>query len=239
MKITIITHVVALISGVGIGALACSKYFQNKYREIADDEIESVKAKLQNMSNSEMGVQRIYKTMDNRPDPANLVKKGYVVNAYDNGIKAVVGSNGKPGYIYEGDDQNDLSDENNEEETDSDDENVVEIDATEPKENPYFITEDEYYLDKSFDKEILVYFDEDEVVADSRDEMYDDVLHSLGDIADEFARTGEAYLYVRNEKLGIDFEIEWKEGSFQEHAYGYIPPSGRNTKKARERAKKE
>lgn len=239
MKITIITHVVALISGIGIGALVCSKYFQNKYQEIADEEIESVKSKLQNMSNHETGVRRVYKTMDDRPDPADLVKRGHIIEESESDIKKVVGSNGKIGYIYDGDDQNDSSDENNEEEAVSDDENVVEIDNLEPKSEPYFITEDEYYLDKSFDKEVLVYFDEDEVVADSRDEMYDDVLHSLGDIADEFARTGEAYLYVRNEKLGMDFEIEWKEGSFQEHAYGYIPPSGRNTKKARERAKKE
>lgn len=239
MKITIITHIVALISGIGIGALACSKYFQNKYQEIADEEIESVKAKLQSMNDSGTGVRRIYKTMDDRPDPADLVKRGYTIEEYANDTKKVVGSNGKPGYIYEND-QNDSEEAGSEnEEPDSDDENVVEIDNLEPKEEPYFITEDEYYLDKSFDKEVLIYFDDDEVVADSRDEMYDDVLHSLGDVADEFARTGEKYLYVRNEKLGIDFEIEWKEGSFQEHAYGYVPPSGRNTKKARERAKKE
>lgn len=230
MNTTVITHLIALVAGAGIGALACSKYFKSKYEALADEEIESVRAKLQNMNSENGGIRRIYQTMDNRPDPADIARRAEEFSrSYDVDAETVVESVTKAVAAT-------LA---SQEDKDSNDEDVVEETHLEPRKDPYFITEDEYYKDNAFDKEVLVYYEDDEVLSDSREEMIDDVHHTVGDAIEEFERSGEEFLYVRNERLGMDFEIQRVEGSYQEAVYGYVPPSGRNTKKARERAKNE
>lgn len=230
MNTTVITHIITLIAGAGIGALACSKYFKSKYEALADEEIASVKAKLQNMSSENSGIRRVYQTMDNRPDPADIARRAEEFGrSYNIDTETVVESVTKAVAAT-------LA---LQEDEDSNDEDAVEETHLEPRKDPYFITEDEYYKDNTFDKEVLVYYEDDEVLSDSKEEMIDDVHHTVGDAIEEFERSGEEFLYVRNERLGMDFEIQRVEGSYQEAVYGYVPPSGRNTKKARERAKNE
>lgn len=228
MNISVVTHIVALVAGAGIGALACSKYFKSKYEALADEEIESVKAKLQNMNSENGGIRRVYRTMDNRPDPADIARRT-IINHEEHDY----------GENKDSEDNLDVSEPSEDDSNDQNDEDVVEETHLEPRKDPYFITEDEYYKDNSFDKEVLVYYEDDEVLSDSREEMIDDVHHTVGDAIEEFERSGEEFLYIRNERLGMDFEIQRVEGSYQEAVYGYVPPSGRNTKKARERAKNE
>lgn len=234
MNISVVTHIITLVVGAGIGALACSKYFKSKYEVLADEEIASVKAKLQNMNSENGRIRRVYQTMDNRPDPADIARRAEKFSrSYDVDTETIAKIAAAAQEPKEDEDiTQDLSDDQN-------DEDAVEETHLEPRKDPYFITEDEYYKDNAFDKEVLVYYEDDEVLSDSREEMIDDVYHTVGDAIEEFERSGEEFLYVRNERLGMDFEIQRVEGSYQEAVYGYVPPSGRNTKKARERAKNE
>lgn len=230
MNISVVTHIITLVVGAGIGALVCSKYFKSKYELLADEEIASVKAKLQNMNSENGRIRRVYQTMDNRPDPADIARRAEEFSrSYDIDAETVVESVTKAVAAT-------LAPQEQEDE-DSTDEDAVEETHLEPRKDPYFITEDEYYKDNAFDKEVLVYYEDDEVLSDSREEMIDNVHHTVGDAIEEFERSGEEFLYVRNERLGMDFEIQRVEGSYQEAVYGYVSPSGRNTKKARERAK--
>lgn len=218
--------VVSFVAGVAAGIGCTYKYFDRLHRDRADEEIESVKAKLANRQpvvykhgddqNAERPIFGI--DVSNGPNVSCDKKqnaKGPVID--DRLISSTVVDDEYPVI-------------------DSTDERLSPNDERDKEGVPYLISEDEYYNDRDFDKDTLTYYEGDDTLADTRDERVDDVKYTIGDALDSFG--DDTYIYVRNPRLGMDFEIQCMEQSYQEAIYGYIPPSGRNTKKARERAKK-
>lgn len=215
--------IISFIAGIATGIGATYKYFDHLHSARADEEIDSVKAKLAASKRSAAFIYtgddqnrdapvRTFASMVEKPDPAEIINTHTTVQT--------------------------KSDEDVDVEESEEDNNVIvePVDYANPKPQPYLISEDQYYADTSLEKDTLTYYEADETLADTRDEIVDNVRETVGDALDSF--DNEQYIYVRNERLGLDFEIERREMSYQEAVYGYIPPSGQNTKKARERAGK-
>jgi hypothetical protein len=84
---------------------------------------------------------------------------------------------------------------------------------------PYIITHDEYFAaEKEYDTQSLTYYEDDDTLVNENDKPVDD-LDLVGE--DHLARFGHGskdrkIVYVRNDKLGIDFEIVLAKGSYLE-----------------------
>lgn len=106
------------------------------------------------------------------------------------------------------------------------------------RERPYIITHDEYFdKDVSFEDQTLTYYEDDDTLVDEKDKPVDD-LDLVGE--DHLARFGHGsrdrnIVYVRNEKLEMDFEIVLAKGSYLE-ALGLGPePEGNSLKHSSQR----
>lgn len=87
---------------------------------------------------------------------------------------------------------------------------------------PYIITLDEF-TESENDADTLTYYEEDGVLADSQDMPVDRVSEDVGD--ENLNKFGlgsndSRMLYVRNEKIGMDYEIILHQGSFAEVVHG-------------------
>lgn len=97
------------------------------------------------------------------------------------------------------------------------------IEARDP-EKPYIITEKEFFED---DRQTitLTWFEGDEVLADEKDEHIPDIDRVVGE--DNLLRFGVGsgdpnVLYVRNEKMEVDFEVVKNEGKYTEQILGFV-----------------
>ena len=83
---------------------------------------------------------------------------------------------------------------------------------------PYVISREEFEDETSeFDRATLSYFEEDETLADERDEPIPNKLDTLGpDALDRFGDSSDDpnVVYVRNHKLGLDFEVCRNPGAY-------------------------
>lgn len=90
--------------------------------------------------------------------------------------------------------------------------------------HPYIITETEYF--ESENQTItLTWFDGDEVLSDEKDEHIPDIERVVGE--DNLLRFGYGsgdpnLLYIRNEKMEVDFEVVRNEGKYTEQVMGFI-----------------
>lgn len=99
------------------------------------------------------------------------------------------------------------------------------------EESPYIITHDEYYEgEKEYEQVTLTYFDGDDVLVDERDQPVPDPDDSVGD--DHLARFGfgsndNNIVYIRNDRLELDFEIIRSNGKYAKEVLGFIEHSER------------
>lgn len=95
---------------------------------------------------------------------------------------------------------------------------------------PYMIEESSFSEDNTcYDKLTVFYYRKDTTLADEGEEMFDDVRGTIGDEAmdvfeDEHCADVET-VYVRNEKLGIDYEVIVLDKSYSEDILGDLDPS--------------
>lgn len=98
-------------------------------------------------------------------------------------------------------------------------------------EKPYIITHDEYYMgEKDYEQTSLTYFDGDDVLVDDRDSPVPDPDDSVGD--DNLTSFGlgskdNNIVYVRNDRLELDFEILRSNGKYAQEVLGFIEHSER------------
>lgn len=89
---------------------------------------------------------------------------------------------------------------------------------------PYIITEEEYLAnDPEHEQAQLTYFEEDGVLADAADKPIEDTDSVVGD--DNLVKFGKGsknkdIVFIRNERMECDFEIERSTGSYVEEALG-------------------
>lgn len=90
---------------------------------------------------------------------------------------------------------------------------------------PFVIHKDEFENGElEYEQATLTYYEGDDVVADMRDSAIDDVDHVLGlDSLQKFGYgSGDAnVVYVRNDRLQLDYEIVKSDGSFAEEVHGF------------------
>jgi len=105
----------------------------------------------------------------------------------------------------------------------------VDFDYTEEERNrteeaPYIIAQHEHG-DNDFNQVTLTYYEGDGVLADERDDKYDDIDDMVGD--DNIPRFGhrsndDNVLYVRNHKYGLDIEIVRDSRKYSEVVHGFV-----------------
>lgn len=89
---------------------------------------------------------------------------------------------------------------------------------------PYIISEEEYLAnDPEHEQSSLTFFEEDGVLADAADKVVEDTDRVVGD--DNLVKFGHGsknknIVFVRNESMECDFEIERSTGSYVEEALG-------------------
>lgn len=202
--------------GATVGILATRDHFKSKYRDELEEEIKHVKyAFQQNDEKEDAGWD--FNEVAVRPidDVAQQVETApaTVINQYtalirEQGYVMVEGER----YDTGGDDDPDDDGPSNEQlaaaalDADS-------IPARVPG-RPYIIGIEEYMNETEYDKVSLVYYDEDGVLADNRDQIVD--LTVIGNFTDHFGRGSQDPLivYVKNEKLGTIFEVVKDEQSY-------------------------
>ena len=106
-----------------------------------------------------------------------------------------------------------------------------------PTDKPYVISWEEFAgAAREYDQDTLTYFEGDDVLSDGRDAVVDDVDNIVG--AANLLRFGDQsrdnnIVYIRNDKLGLDFEIVRSKGNYAKEVLGFIEhsePRGRPRK---------
>jgi hypothetical protein len=99
-------------------------------------------------------------------------------------------------------------------------------DAARGPDRPYVLEVDEYMRNESdYAQATLTYYKEDDILADEDDIPITDVEALVGnDNLDKFGhRSGDPrVLYVRNEKIQMEYEIVKHDGSFAEEVGGFV-----------------
>lgn len=89
---------------------------------------------------------------------------------------------------------------------------------------PYVITEEEFQRNElDFEQVMMEYFAEDDQLADERGKPVNEETKLLGDGLEHFGfKTGSRdIVHVRNEELGIDFEVRRVSGSYADQVAGF------------------
>lgn len=181
-------------AGLGIGFFAGKKFYQEKYRKMADEDIASV---------NEMTTRRI-----------NEMKQSIMeVDAEEENVE-----------ISTTEDIEDISDEElktNERivmqynKAVKKEGEVESIRQKPTKAMIYVISEEEYMEEGDYDKVSLEYFEGDKTLVDDRDIPVDDPDAIIGEgTLDDFVISDDAEMYVRNDNISIDYELTKSEGSY-------------------------
>lgn len=94
---------------------------------------------------------------------------------------------------------------------------------------PYVIHHDEFMEgEKDYEQQQLTYFKGDDILIDNRDEVVQDTEATVGD--SNLLRFGHGskdrnIVYVRNDRIELDFEIVQDEGSYTEKVLGFLEHS--------------
>lgn len=92
---------------------------------------------------------------------------------------------------------------------------------------PYVIALDDFMDDENgYDKITIAYYEEDESLADDREQLVPDIEGTVGSInLHKFGHKSKNpdIVYVRNERIKTDFEITRDEGSYARNVLGFEP----------------
>jgi hypothetical protein len=88
-------------------------------------------------------------------------------------------------------------------------------------ERPYVIHQDEFVTNESgFHQDTLTYYERDDIMADSDDTPLYDYKKLMGDLLFGHGTTDPNVVYIRNEKLELEWEVLLHTGSFSEEVLG-------------------
>ena len=223
MREDVLKTVVMVSAGILIGSsttyLILNKRIERKYRDIAEEEIQSVKRK--------------FKVV---PDPNGTeADERARVGAYlDTLDKLQYRAEGGTEEVYE----KDIVIPDSEDEVITIERSTITTTTVEPPpefamsqevrshDKPYVITTAEFEEDNGYDKVDLTYYEEDDTLIDLREDLVNDVNRTVGKAnLKRFGHgsNGPDTLYVRNDRLGTDFEISRAEGTYMEVILGEHP----------------
>jgi len=98
------------------------------------------------------------------------------------------------------------------------------------KTTPYVISHDEFMENEEEHSQVSVtYFEGDNVITDEKDEILEDVDNTIGEVNLEKFGHGSKdskIVYVRNDRLDLDFEVVLSHGKYTEEVLGFLEHSG-------------
>lgn len=182
-----IKNLIFMAVGAGIGAAVTYKLTKDKYEQILQEEIDSVKEVL----------------LANKKD----VESSEVVNDKDE-IEKISETTPEEKTEYEKIVKENYTKYSKKEEISEAEENEDDIDfSVITKDHPYVIPPEEFGLMDDYDEIMLTYY-ADKVLADELDDLIDDIDGKIGfDSLNEFGKYEEDTVCVRNDILKCDYEI--------------------------------
>lgn len=99
---------------------------------------------------------------------------------------------------------------------------------------PYVLTQEEFLeAEPGYDQVTITYYEGDDVLADEKDQIINDVDNTIGvgNLSHFGLYVGDPNLvYIRNERLELDFEVLKSDGKYTEQVLGFIEHSDSRTK---------
>ena len=212
-----ISILIGAVVGAVVGIAATSKYFEKKYSDIANEEIESVKSKFYDAATRKKNITYKKKTsendIENDNDTAEDQSKESIKITNDQSTEAAVEYYNRIKEYKTVHHMNNIENAN-----DKDNVNVYGVPVKYDEGFPFIIDEDEYGND-SYDTDTLSYYITDDTLADSQNEIAN-INDLIGDCLEDESAYDKDVIYVRNPKLGMDFEVELIQNSYQEVVMG-------------------
>ena len=195
-------NLLCFVTGAAIGSIVTWKLIEKKYKDLADEEIESVKETFKNR-----------KSRITKDEVKETVEK--VINKFKEPKETVENIVTSEGYYTE-----------DEEETEEDDESnyTVDVDPGVEVIVPYVITPEQFGEYDEYGTKTLTYY-ADNVLTDEIDSPItsDEMITMIGpDALDHFGEYEDDSVYIRDEMNEMDYEILKSEKMFSE-----IPKRGR------------
>lgn len=195
-------NLLCFVAGAAIGSVVTWKLIEKKYKDLADEEIESVIETFKNR-----------KPRITKDEVKETVEK--VINKWKEPKETVEDIVAAEGYSIE-----------NEEEIDEDDESnyTVNVDNDIEVVNPYVITPEQFGEYNEYGTKTLTYY-ADNVLTDEIDNPItsEEMVTMIGpDALDHFGEYEDDSVYIRDETNEMDYEILKSEKKFSE-----IPERGR------------
>ena len=194
------------VAGAAIGSIATWKLIEKKYKDLADEEIESV---IETFKNRKPRI-----TKDNVKE---TVEK--VINKWKEPKETVEDIVAAEGYSIENEEEIDEDDESNYiVNVDNDNDNDIEVIT------PYAITPEQFGEYNEYGTKTLIYYS-DNVLTDEIDNPItsEEMVTMIGpDALDHFGEYEDDSVYIRDEMNEMDYEILKSEKKFSE-----IPERGR------------
>lgn len=174
------------MAGATVGSAATWLYLKKRYEQIAQEEIDSVKAVYAEHRKVEYTAPDTDDAQDNKQHKADIAKiKPDLVN-----YAAELQKQGYTNY-------NEHSQKNTTEEKDED-----------MSDTPYVISPDEFGESDNYTQISLTYYSKDDILADDEDEIIEDVEDTVGnDFVDHFGEYEDDSVFIRNDRLRCDYEI--------------------------------
>ena len=212
-----ISILIGAVVGAAVGIAATSKYFEKKYSDIANEEIESVKSKFYDAATRKKNITYKKKTsendIENDNDTAEDQSKESIKITNDQSTETAVEYRNRIKEYKTVHHMNNIENAN-----DKDNVNVYGVPVKYDEGFPFIIDEDEYGND-SYDTDTLSYYITDDTLADSQNEIAN-INDLIGDCLEDESAYDKDVIYVRNPKLGMDFEVELIQNSYQEVVMG-------------------
>lgn len=109
------------------------------------------------------------------------------------------------------------------------------LETVDTGDGPYVITLEQFQEEMDhYDKSTIYYYEDDDTLTDEGEEVITDVTATIGDDAlDNFGCGSEdpEVVYVRNDKMGIDYEVIRLSKSYAETVLGYTKDDGRRQRR--------
>ena len=209
MNVNFVKGLVIFVIGFGLGAVAAKMALKREYEELVQEEVES----LRETAARRKGIRKASSASKVFNDNGEAIIDGLKKGINDS-------SNAKNHYKkmaeqYAGEtDLDHIRDRHN----------VTHYEGG-PDCTPYAISLEEFSEEMdNFEKSTIYYYDEDDTLADEQEEMIQDVLAIIGPIVlDHLQQAKSDVVYVRNEKMQIDYEIIVLDKSYGETVSGIIP----------------
>jgi len=231
MNKSVLSHVAVFAIGAGLGFLVTKKLLEEHYAELAQEEIDSVKemflrthtvkTETLDADGREYYSKNEYQENgtteeeydEKRSNPSGVMARSSL------SVKAVKSEQVKQNYhlIKKTEDDEDEPEETAPEEDGQEEMDLEGIDRT----VPYLIDDREYSEEfEHHEKVSLYYYTFDAVLCNENEEPVEDVDELVGQDCMDALASGEMCVWVRNEPLGIDYEICAVRNSYSQAVHG-------------------